>query len=69
VIQGEADEIVEPQRVYDWLARLSELRRAPTLIRVPGASHFFHGRLMDLRQAMKDGVHAELPALDAAANG
>jgi alpha/beta superfamily hydrolase len=69
VIQGEADEIVEPQRVYDWLARLSELRRAPTLIRVPGASHFFHGRLMDLRQAMKDCVHTELPTFDAAANG
>jgi hypothetical protein len=68
VIQGEADEIVEPQRVYDWLARLAELRRAPTGIRLPGASHFFHGKLMDLRQAIKDGVRAELPAFDAAAN-
>lgn len=65
VVQGEADEIVEPARVYDWLTRLSELRRAPTLIRLPGASHFFHGKLMDLRQAVKDGVHAELPAFDA----
>ncbi|TZF90648.1 alpha/beta hydrolase [Cognatilysobacter lacus] len=65
VIQGEADEIVDPQRVYDWLARLSELRRAPTVIRLPAASHFFHGKLIDLRQAMQDGVHAELPAFGA----
>ena len=65
-IQGEADEIVEPARVYDWLDRLAELRTPPTVIRLPGASHFFHGKLMDLRQAMKDGVRAELPAFDAA---
>ena len=68
VIQGEADEIVDPARVYDWLTRLCELRQPPTILRLPGASHFFHGKLMDLRQAMKDGVRAELPALDAAAH-
>lgn len=65
VIQGEADEIVSPQRVYDWLARLGELRQPPTLLRVEGASHFFHGKLMDLRRAVKDGVRAELPGFDA----
>ncbi|GAB1594954.1 alpha/beta hydrolase [Lysobacter claricitrinus] len=65
VIQGEVDEIVEPQRVYDWLANVSELRTPPTILRMPGASHFFHGKLMDLRQAMKDGVAAQLPNLDA----
>ncbi|HZX81431.1 MAG TPA: alpha/beta hydrolase [Lysobacter sp.] len=69
VIQGEADEIVEPQHVYDWLTQLGELRQPPTLIRLPDASHFFHGKLMDLRRAVKDGVRAELPAagLDPAA--
>ena len=67
VIQGDADEIVHPQRVYDWLATLADLRQPPTLIRVAGASHFFHGKLMDLRQAMKDGVRAELPSFDAGA--
>ncbi|GAB6195363.1 alpha/beta hydrolase [Lysobacter xanthus] len=67
VIQGEADEIVAPVHVYDWLQRLGDLRQPPTLIRLPGASHFFHGRLMDLRQAMKDGVQAELPAFAAGA--
>ena len=61
VIQGDADEIVEPQRVYDWLAGLGDLRQPPTLIRMPAASHFFHGKLMDLRQAVKDGARAELP--------
>ena len=61
VIQGEADEIVAPQHVYDWLDGLAELRQPPALIRLPEASHFFHGRLMDLRQAVKDGVAAVLP--------
>lgn len=65
VIQGEADEIVAPQRVYDWLDALADLRQPPHLIRLAGASHFFHGRLMDLRQAVKDGVQAVLPAAGA----
>jgi len=68
VVQGDADEIVAPARVYDWLARLSELRTPPTVLRIADASHFFHGKLMELRQAMKDGVQAELPSRDAAAH-
>ena len=69
VIQGDADEIVAAQDVHDWLDGLDRLRAPATRIRMPGASHFFHGRLMELRQAVKDGVRAELPnaGLDPAA--
>jgi uncharacterized protein len=58
VIQGDADEIVEPQAVYDWIASLP---RPPQLVRMPDTSHFFHRKLMDLRGAVKNGVRHWLP--------
>ena len=58
VIQGEADEIVDPQAVFDWLAGLP---RQPQLVRMPDTSHFFHRKLMDLRGAVKHGVRDWLP--------
>lgn len=58
VIQGEADEIVDPQAVYDWL----ETRQAQAeLVRMPDTGHFFHRKLMDLRGAVKNGVRPYLP--------
>lgn len=59
VIQGEADEVVEPSAVFDWVDGLDP---APTLVRMPETSHFFHRRLMDLRGAIKNGVRTWLPA-------
>ena len=59
VIQGEEDEIVDPQAVYAWLASLP---RQPQLVRMPDTSHFFHRKLMDLRGALKHGVRDWLPA-------
>ena len=61
VIQGDADEIVDPQSVYDWIEGLQRLRPAPQLVKVPETSHFFHRRLMDLRGAVKNGVRPHLP--------
>ena len=60
VVQGEADEIVDPQAVYAWLEALD----APQLelVRMPATSHFFHRKLMDLRGAIKQGVRRYLPA-------
>ncbi|MEO8742413.1 MAG: hypothetical protein ABI365_04390, partial [Lysobacteraceae bacterium] len=60
VIQGEADDIVSPQSVYDWLAKLDA---KPTLVKMPDTGHFFHRRLMDLRGAIKNGVRRNLPPL------
>ena len=53
VVQGEADEIVDPRAVFDWLATLP---RPPQLVRMPDTSHFFHRKLMDLRGALKQAV-------------
>ncbi|TBR36204.1 MULTISPECIES: alpha/beta hydrolase [Dyella] len=60
VVQGEEDEIVDPQAVYDWI---DSLAKKPELVRMPETSHFFHRRLMDLRGAIKHAVHEWLPPL------
>jgi len=61
VIQGEEDEIVDPQAVYAWIDSLKQLRQPPELVRMPDTSHFFHRRLIDLRGAIKHGVRPYLP--------
>jgi alpha/beta superfamily hydrolase len=58
VVMGEADDLVEPQAVYDWIDTLKD---KPTLVRMPDTGHFFHRRLMDLRGAIKNGVRKNLP--------
>jgi uncharacterized protein len=57
VVQGEEDEVVDPQVVFDWIERLKE---PPQLMRMPETSHFFHRRLMDLRGAIKNAMRAHL---------
>ena len=58
VIQGDNDEIVEPQAVYDWI---DSLKRKPDLVRMPDTTHFFHRKLIDLRGALQHGVKRWLP--------
>jgi hypothetical protein len=46
VIQGDADDVIEPPAVLDWASR----QTSPPVIQVlPGAGHYFHGRLHELR--------------------
>jgi alpha/beta superfamily hydrolase len=59
VIQGESDEVVDPQAVYDWLKRI---KADAELVRMPDTSHFFHRKLIDLRGAIKSGTRRHLPA-------
>lgn len=64
IVQGEADEVVDPQAVLDWVDTLrGTLTHPPELVRMPDTSHFFHGRLLDLRGAIRHGVHGWLPPL------
>jgi len=58
VIQGEADEVVDPQAVYAWL---DTIKAQVELVKMPDTSHFFHRKLMDLRGAIKNGVKQYLP--------
>lgn len=58
VVQGEDDDVVDPQAVYAWIDAMQE---KPSLVRMPETGHFFHRRLMDLRGVVKNGVRANLP--------
>ncbi len=58
VIQGEDDDIVDAHAVRAWIASLP---MPPQLVLMPGAGHFFHRKLIDLRGAVKHGVSAWLP--------
>lgn len=51
LVQGDADEVVAPQAVLDWVAGLA---KPPQLAVLKGAGHFFHGRLNELRQTVVD---------------
>ena len=59
VIQGDEDEVVDPQAVYAWI---DTLKQKPELVRMHGTSHFFHRKLVDLRGALQHGVKHWLPA-------
>jgi len=59
VIQGEEDEIVDPETVHAWLDTLGG---DVELIRMYGAGHFFHRKMMDLRGAIRHSVREYLPA-------
>ena len=63
LIQGEADEIVDANAVFEWVATLA---RPPMVVKMPDTSHFFHRKLIDLRGAVKHGVRDWLPAPPAA---
>lgn len=53
IVQGDEDELVEVDETIDWV---NSLQPGPELLIMPGAEHFFHGRLIDLRQAVIDFV-------------
>ena len=51
IAQGDADEVIEPAAVLDWAKRQSP---PPDVRLLPGAGHFFHGRLHELRAMVLD---------------
>jgi len=48
-VQGDADEVVPKDVVLGWARTLTP---APEITVLPGAGHFFHGRINDLREAV-----------------
>lgn len=49
VIQGEADEVIAAEEVFKWFNQHAEQQSHMTLVKLPNASHFFHGDLIVLR--------------------
>ncbi len=55
IIQGDADDVVDPQALIAWASALSP---APILRVLPGVGHFFHGRLHELRDAVIEAIRS-----------
>ncbi len=49
VVQGDQDELVDIDALIDWM---NTLQPGPELLILEDAEHFFHGRLMDLREVV-----------------
>jgi alpha/beta superfamily hydrolase len=49
IVQGEADDVVPPEPVIEWARSLSP---PPELAVLPGAGHYFHGRINELRDVV-----------------
>ena len=55
IVQGDRDEIVDCEAVVSWAKSLSP---QPQVAILRGASHFFHGRLQDIKDAIMEHVRA-----------
>jgi uncharacterized protein len=55
VVQGDADDVVDPAAV---IAGVNGLEPKPRLVVLPGVGHFFHGRLHELRDAVIDAIRS-----------
>lgn len=53
VIQPEQDEVIDPQLVYDWA---QAQQRPLQLVRIADSGHFFHGKLIELKDAVLQHV-------------
>ena len=50
IVQGDEDELVEVDETIEWV---NTLEPGPELLVFDGAEHFFHGRLVELREAVQ----------------
>lgn len=63
LIQGDADDIVDPRTVTEWVDALT---KRPRVLIFEGAGHFFHGRLQELREKLLPFLHEVRPGTEAA---
>jgi len=55
LVQGEADEVVDSSAVIAWANRFDP---PPALILMPGVGHFFHGKLLELRNSIEEVIRS-----------
>jgi len=53
IVQGDEDELVDIDEATKWV---DSLEPGPEFLVIPGAEHFFHGRLIDLREALSSFI-------------
>lgn len=58
VIQGEEDEVVNPEAVYKWYDQLTADK---TMVTLPETGHFFHGKLVDLQGIIHEHLQRHNP--------
>jgi len=63
IVQGDADEVIAPAAVLEWGQRQST---PPAVRLMPGAGHFFHGRLHELRAVVLDFLRPRRKRLSTA---
>ena len=51
IVQGDQDELVDVEETIAWVNGLAP---GPELLIIPGGEHFFHGRLNELRETVRD---------------
>jgi uncharacterized protein len=56
IVQGDADDVVDPKAVIAWAAGQNP---APRLVVLPGVGHFFHGHLPELRDAVSRALRSD----------
>lgn len=54
VIQGELDEVIAVNEVYDWFEKQQASMPQMALLKMANASHFFHGHLIALRALVQE---------------
>jgi len=55
IVQGDADDVVLARTVADWVRKMSSPPElAPELVMLPGVGHYFHGRLGELREVVRN---------------
>lgn len=57
VVMGDQDELVDAADVYRWA---DSLEPAPVVIRIPEATHFFHGQLVRMRDDLTKAIQNQL---------
>jgi hypothetical protein len=59
IVQGDEDELVAADETIAWV---NSLEPGPELVVLQGVEHFFHGRLVDLRELVTAFVTGHLDA-------
>jgi alpha/beta superfamily hydrolase len=59
VVQGDQDEVVPAEEVFTWIKTRQPI---PELIVLKGATHFFHGRLIELQDRLKEAILKIFPS-------
>lgn len=59
IVQGDQDELVDIADTIEWV---NSMRPGPELLVMTGAEHFFHGRLVELREAVTEFVQKKAGA-------